>query len=193
MSTQRIPEYFTLLPSEICRFVLGMLCATHFILSVLLKDYLLSSGFSTAATSLFAESDQLTELRAQYDSVLNLPLHITQLTLLDLIRDYLRIANIVAHYLSKLGIVCRLGAISSLVPHMFTSDSVRLTNVRPNWMPAGKSFLPPRVIKPELAPRKFQLPLLAVRPHFFSGATASSCPLSTNAQSECARLLVCIQ
>ncbi|KAF5400351.1 hypothetical protein PHET_05942 [Paragonimus heterotremus] len=168
MSTQRIPEYFSLLPSEICRFVL---------------DYLLSSGFPTAATSLFAESDQLAELRAQYDSVLNLPLHITQLTLLDLIQDYLRIANIVAHYLSKLGIVCRLGAISSLVPHMFKSDSVRPINVRPNWMPAGKSFLPPRVIKPELAPRKFQLPLLAVRPHFFSGATASSCSISTNAQS----------
>ncbi|KAF7256302.1 hypothetical protein EG68_05734 [Paragonimus skrjabini miyazakii] len=168
MSTQRIPEYFSLLPSEICRFVL---------------DYLLSSGFPTAATSLFAESDQLAELRAQYDSVLNLPLHITQLTLLDLIQDYLRIANIVAHYLSKLGIVCRLGAISSLVPHMFKSDSARPINVRPNWMPAGKSFLPPRVIKPELAPRKFQLPLLAVRPHFFSGVTASSCPIATNAQS----------
>ncbi|KAF6778237.1 hypothetical protein AHF37_00993 [Paragonimus kellicotti] len=174
-----------------------MFCVSSFILSVLLKDYLLSSGFPTAATSLFAESDQLAELRAQYDSVLNLPLHITQLTLLDLIQDYLRIANIardafplflwrmylVAHYLSKLGIVCRLGAISSLVPHILKSDSVRPINVRPNWMPAGKSFLPPRVIKPELVPRKFQLPLLAVRPHFFSGAAASSCPISTNAQS----------
>ncbi|KER24687.1 hypothetical protein T265_07690 [Opisthorchis viverrini] len=158
--TQSVPEYFTLLPSEICRLVLG---------------YLVHSGPESAAKVLFSESIHLSELRAQYKTVTDLPLHLTQFTLLDLVYDYLRIANSVAHQLSKLGVVCRLGAVSTVLPHLLktnpnASAGRRISPVfptRPSWMPLGKTYLPPRIVHGE--PKgPVRLPLLAVRPHLYS-------------------------
>ncbi|TGZ75168.1 hypothetical protein CRM22_000539 [Opisthorchis felineus] len=162
--TQSVPEYFTLLPSEICRLVLG---------------YLLHSGPESAAKVLFSESIHLSELRAQYKTVTDLPLHLTQFTLLDLVYDYLRIANSVAHQLSKLGVVCRLGAVSTVIPHLLktnpnASASRRISPVfptRPSWMPLGKTYLPPRIVHGE-PNRPVRLPLLAVRPHSYSGGVS---------------------
>ncbi|KAG5455271.1 hypothetical protein CSKR_113135 [Clonorchis sinensis] len=178
--TQSVPEYFTLLPSEICRLVLG---------------YLLHSGPESAAKVLFSESIHLSELRAQYKTVTDLPLHLTQFTLLDLVYDYLRIANSVAHQLSKLGVVCRLGAVSTVLPHLLktnpnASASRRISPVfptRPSWMPLGKTYLPPRIVHGE-PNRPVRLPLLAVRPHLYSdsvsGVTGSRTSNATDVPSQ---------
>lgn len=160
-----VPEYFTLLPSEICRFVLG---------------YLMHSGCASAAEALFCESAHLAELRAQYTSVYDLPFHITQVTLLDIVNDYLRVANGVAHHVLKLGVVFRLGSVSTALPHVLKSTTttqpglVRLAHIRPNRMPFGKSCLPPRIVNLEHLSRGFQLPSLAVRPHSYSNVSSAS-------------------
>ncbi|CAH8646789.1 unnamed protein product [Dicrocoelium dendriticum] len=164
MPAASVPEYFTLLPSEICRFVLG---------------YLMHSGCANAAEALFCESVHLAELRTQYTSVYDLPFHVTQLTLLDIVNDYLKVANGVAHHVLKFGIVFRLGSVSTALPHILKTAAtqpglVRLAHIRPNRMPFGKACLPPRIVNLEQFSRNLQLPSLAVRPHSYSSASSAN-------------------
>ncbi|TPP59506.1 hypothetical protein FGIG_08108 [Fasciola gigantica] len=178
----RTPTYFSLLPSEICRLILG---------------YLLHNGHRTAAHFLFTSSNELDELRTQYSRLCDLPMHLTQITLLDLIKDYLQIANFVAHQYTPLSLPpCQLGSIAPLLTHLLKNNVPgvarvpALRSIRPVWLPTGKSYLPPRVITQDWltgpntamlsgnnnnnSSSSVCLPLVAVPPHVYSSSSSVS-------------------
>ncbi|CAL8085631.1 unnamed protein product [Calicophoron daubneyi] len=169
-----VTEYFTLLPSEVCRLVLG---------------YLRSNGYMESATALFSESESLAELRAQYLIIENLPLNLTQISMLDVIQDYLRMANEVARYLARINVTCRLGSISQFLPHILKlqpSSVLRFSHGRSN----AHAYLPPRIIHLDKWTEQTRLPLLAVRPNAL-GVQSFTSPKAPTAVSCRNRLITC--
>ncbi|VDP90609.1 unnamed protein product [Echinostoma caproni] len=153
--------------------------------------YLLYNGHHNAAGSLFMESKELEELRSQYTKLAELPMNLTQITLIDLIKDYLQMTNFVAHHLSNTNMSCQLGSMASLLPQLLKNSTVGLNRtppirpIRPLWMPTGKAYLPPRVISTDHSngisgiqvkqnPHLFRLPLVAVRPNSFTARKTGS-------------------
>nr|CAH8871082.1 unnamed protein product [Trichobilharzia regenti] len=126
-------SYFNLLPSEISGLVIG---------------FLRDSECIGAAEAFFQECPHLSEFRAHYSSVNEIPTFFRELTLLDILRDYVNIVNGVVPHLKKINLPCHLGKLADSVTKIlrnFVRQKVSYQSGHPEWMPVGRVYVQPRI------------------------------------------------
>ncbi|CAH8860680.1 unnamed protein product [Trichobilharzia szidati] len=125
--------YFNLLPSEISGLVIG---------------FLRDSDCIGAAEAFLQECAHLSEFRSHYSSVKEIPVYFRELTLLDILRDYVNIVNEVVPHLKKINLPCHLGKLADSVAKLlryFVRQKPSYPTGHPEWMPVGRSFVHPRI------------------------------------------------
>ncbi|KAK4468109.1 hypothetical protein MN116_008278 [Schistosoma mekongi] len=164
-------DYFNLLPSEVSGLVLG---------------FLRDSNCVTSASAFLRENIHLSEFRCHYATVNEIPLYFRELTLLDIIYDYVHIVNEVIPHLKKSNIPWQLGnltaSIAQLVHSLLETNSSSsnsrpksFRSIHPVWMPLGKSYVPPRIMSADKS-SAVRPPLATVRP----SVTIASLPNAIN-------------
>ncbi|CAH8616363.1 unnamed protein product [Schistosoma rodhaini] len=175
-------DYFNLLPSEISGLVLG---------------FLRDSNCVVAAGAFLRENIHLSEFRHHYASVNEIPLYFRELTLLDIVHDYIHIVNEVIPHLKKANIPWQLGNLNASITQLLQSFSETCSsNLRPKsfrpihpvWMPLGKSYVPPKIIPADKC-TTVRPPLATVKPN----VTMASLPnmISSNSTSGLGAGTVC--
>ncbi|KAH8857670.1 hypothetical protein KSF78_0008659 [Schistosoma japonicum] len=164
-------DYFNLLPSEVSGLVLG---------------FLRDSNCVTSANAFLRENIHLSEFRCHYATVNEIPLYFRELTLLDIVYDYVHIVNEVIPHLKRSNIPWQLGnltaSIAQLVRSLLESNGSSsnsrpksFRSIHPVWMPLGKSYVPPRIISADKS-SAVRPPLATVRPN----VTIASLPNTIN-------------
>ncbi|CAH8609441.1 hypothetical protein MS3_00009002 [Schistosoma haematobium] len=175
-------DYFNLLPSEISGLVLG---------------FLRDSNCVIAAGAFLRENVHLSEFRYHYASVNEIPLYFRELTLLDIIHDYIHIVNEVIPHLKKANLPWQLGNLNTSIAQFLQSfPETCSSNLRPKsfrpihpvWMPLGKSYVPPKIIPADKS-TTVRPPLATVKPN----VTIASLPniISSNSTSGIGAGTVC--
>ncbi|CAH8535429.1 unnamed protein product [Schistosoma turkestanicum] len=166
-------DYFNLLPSEISGLVLG---------------FLRDSNCVTAAGAFLRENIHLSEFRCHYATVNEIPLYFRELTLLDIVHDYIHIVNLVIPHLKKANLTWQLGNLTASIAQLLQSlyetyssniRSKSLRPIHPVWMPLGKSYIPPRIIPVDKFTPTVRPPLATVKP----SVTIASLPNIINSNS----------
>ncbi|KAH8857671.1 hypothetical protein KSF78_0008659, partial [Schistosoma japonicum] len=153
---------------------------------IYLIGFLRDSNCVTSANAFLRENIHLSEFRCHYATVNEIPLYFRELTLLDIVYDYVHIVNEVIPHLKRSNIPWQLGnltaSIAQLVRSLLESNGSSsnsrpksFRSIHPVWMPLGKSYVPPRIISADKS-SAVRPPLATVRPN----VTIASLPNTIN-------------